>query len=99
MSIKEISKNKYRIEIVLGYNGDKRIRHTETFSGGKKEAELRENELKLQLKNNTFILKNKITMAELIQEWLKSVKDDIAIKTYKYYELYCENITNSIRTY
>lgn len=32
MSVKEIVKNKkYRIEIVLGYNGNKKIRHTETF--------------------------------------------------------------------
>ena len=47
MSVREIIRNqKYQIEIPLGYNGDKKIRHFETFYGGKKEAKLRESKLK-----------------------------------------------------
>ena len=43
MAIQELLKNKkYKIDIPIGYNGNKRIRHIETFYGGKKEAKLRE---------------------------------------------------------
>ena len=97
MAIQEIIKNKkYKIDIPIGYNGNKRIRHIETFYGGKKEAILRENELKIQLKNNTYVRKNSMTIQELIDEWLKSKKENIAIKTYHEYERYCKNISNCI---
>ena len=97
MAVQEIIKNKkYRIYVVIGYNGNKRIRHTEIFCGGKKEAVLRENELKLQMKNNTYVRKNNMTMSELIDEWLKSKKGNIGIKTYQEYERYCNNIKASI---
>ena len=61
MAVKEIIRNKkYKIDVPLGYNGNKRIRHTETFYGGKKDAVIRENELKLSIKNRTYINKNKM---------------------------------------
>ena len=94
MSVQEIERNKkYRIEVVIGYNGNKKIRHTETFYGGKKEAILRENEIKMQLKNNTYVKRNNLTMYELVEEWLKSKKDNIGIKTFVEYERYCKHIT------
>lgn len=97
MAVQEIVKNKkYKIDIPIGYNGNKRIRHIETFYGGKKEAVLRENELKIQLKNNTYVKKNAMTMQELIDEWLKSKKGNIGIKTYQEYERYCKNIGHCI---
>ena len=97
MAVQEIIKNKkYKIDIPIGYNGNKRIRHIETFYGGKKEAVLRESELKIQLKNNTYVKKNAMTMQELIDEWLKSKKGNIGIKTYQEYERYCKNIGHCI---
>ncbi len=96
MSIKELEKNKYKIDVPIGYNGNKRIRHIETYIGTKKEAILRENEIKLQLKNNTYVRKNKITMTELIDEWLKYIKNNIGIKTYTEYNRNCNNIKQSI---
>ena len=72
MAIQEQGKNKYKIVVPIGYNGNKRIRHIETFYGTKKEAILRENEIKLELKNNTYIAKKNITVYMFIQEWLKS---------------------------
>lgn len=96
MAIKEIEKNKYKIDVPIGYNGNKRIRHIETYIGTKKEAILRENEIKLQLKNNTYVRKNKITMTELIDEWLKYIKNNIGIKTYTEYNRNCNNIKQSI---
>lgn len=97
MSVQELIKSKkYKIDIPIGYKGNKRIRHIETFNGTKKEAELRESELKIQLKNNTFVKKTSMTMQELIDEWLKSKKNDLGIKTYTEYTRYCKNIGNSI---
>lgn len=97
MAVQELIKNiKYKIDIPIGYNGTKRIRHIETFYGKKKDAILRENELKIQLKNNTYVKKNNLTIKELIDEWLNSKKNTIGIKTYKEYERNCINIQNSI---
>lgn len=97
MAVQEIIRNKkYKIDIPIGYSGTKRIRHIETFLGGKKEAVLRENELKLQLKDNTYIRKNKMTMNELIDEWLKYKKSNIGIKTYEEYKRYCEHIKSNM---
>lgn len=97
MSVKEIERNKkYRIEVVIGYNGNKKIRHTETFYGGKKEAILRENELKIQLKNNTYVKRTNMTMLDLVNEWLESKKDNIGIKTFVEYQRYCKHITECI---
>lgn len=97
MAVQELIKNKkYKIDVPIGYSGNKRIRHTETFYGGKKDAVLRENELKLQFKNNTYVKKNKMTVEDLLNEWLASKKNDIELKTYKTYELWCNKIISSI---
>lgn len=97
MAVQEIIRNKkYKIDIPLGYSGTKRIRHIETFLGGKKEAILRENELKLQLKNNTYIKKNKLTVKDLMLEWLESKKSEIELKTFKSYQLWSNKIINAI---
>lgn len=97
MSVKEIERNKkYRIEVVLGYNGNKKIRHTETFYGGKKEAILRENDIKIQKQNNTFVKRNNLTMLDLVNEWLDNKKNNLGIKTFEEYKRYCKHITASM---
>ena len=97
MAVQEIIKNKkYKIDIPLGYNGTKRIRHIETFNGGKKEAVLRENELKLSIKNNSYINKNKITVEQLLNEWLEYSKTIWSPKTYVSNKHWVENINKSI---
>ncbi len=97
MAVKELIKNKkYKIDVPIGYNGTKRIRHTETFYGGKKEAVLRENEIKMQLKNNTYVKKNKMTIENLMNEWLSSKKNEIELKTYHSYELWSKKIITYI---
>ena len=94
MSVREVIKNKkYRIEVVIGYNGCRKIRHTETFYGGKKEAILRENEIKIQKQNNTYVRRNNITMKELVKEWLDSKKENIGTKTFVEYKRHCKHIT------
>ena len=83
MGVTEFERNKrYRIEVVLGYNGNKKIRHTEMFYGGKKEAVMRENEIKAQVRNNSFVNKNNYTVKNLMEEYLKYNKDKWAPKTY-----------------
>ncbi len=97
MAIQELIKNqKYKLFVVLGYNGNKRIRHIETFYGGKKDAILRENEIKLQIQNNTYVKKNNLTMQELLYEWLEYKKNQIGIKTYTEYKRICNNILECI---
>ena len=97
MSVKEIERNKkYKITVAIGYNGNKRINHYETFYGGKKEAILRENEIKSQLKNNSFVNKSKITMKELLEEWLEYSRDIWSPKTYIANTHWCEIINKSI---
>lgn len=97
MSIKEKVKNKkYEITVPIGYDGSKRINHYETFYGGKKEAKLRENEIKSQIKNNSFVIKSKITMKELLQEWLKYSKDTWSPKTYISNVHWCDVISKII---
>ena len=97
MSVKEKVKNKkYEITVAIGYKGNKRINHYETFYGGKKEAILRENEIKSQLKNNSFVAKNKITMQELLYEWLEYSKEIWSPKTYISNVHWCDVINKVI---
>lgn len=97
MAVQEIIRNKkYKIDIPIGYNGKKRIRHTETFYGEKKEAILYENEIKLSIKNKTYINKSKITMKELLDEWLEYSKSIWSPKTYVSNKHWVNNIIKSI---
>ena len=98
MSVRERKRNQiYQIEIPLAYRVDgSRKRHYETFYGGKKEAILRENEIKSQLKNNSFVAKNKITMQELLYEWLEYSKEIWSPKTYISNVHWCDVINKVI---
>ena len=97
MAVYEIERNKrYKIDVILGYNGKKKIRHIETFYGGKREAVLRENEIKLQSKNNKLALKDNITLEQLFTEWLEFKKPIVAPKTYEGYRIYAKNTSKSI---
>ena len=97
MAIEELVKNKkYKIIVPIGYNGNKRKRHIETFIGGKKEALLRENEIKLSIKNKTYINKSKITMQMLLEEWLEYSKIIWSPKTYVSNMHWVDNIIKSI---
>lgn len=93
MSVKELNKNKYKIDVPIGYNGTKRFRHIETFIGTKKEAILRENEIKLSIKNRTYINKTKISVKDFFEEWLKYSKDIWSPKTYISNKHWIDNIT------
>ena len=77
MSIREkVKGKKYEIEIILGRNGKKKIRHTETFYGQKREAQLREAELKIKLSNNQLVKKTKLKFADLLNEFLEYSKEN-----------------------
>ena len=63
MSIERKGPNKWRIVVPRYYDSDgKRVCHYETFLGNKKEAELREGQIKLEISNNTYVKKTKMTM-------------------------------------
>lgn len=87
MSVMEITKNKkYRIEIVLGYNGKKKIRHIETYYGKKSEAKAREFELKKLLKNGSVFQKKNYTLKDLSDEYRDYKADLVEKKTFINYE-------------
>lgn len=87
MSVIELTKNKkYRIEIVLGYNGNKKIRHIETFYGKKSEANARKFELGKILKNGTIFQKKNYTFKDLAQEYYDYKIDNVEMKTFVNYD-------------
>lgn len=82
-----IKKNqKYKIEVVLGYNGKKRIRYLETFYGKKSEAKTREFELGKLLKNGTIFQKKNYTFKNLAQEYYDYKIDIVEKKTFINYD-------------
>lgn len=84
MSVQELKKNqKYRIFIYLG---EKNNPYTEIFYGGKKEACLKESELKLQFKSNNCELKKNMMFKTLSEEYLDIQKDRLSITTYRTYQ-------------
>ena len=97
MSVKEIERNKkYKIVVVVGYNGTKRINHYETFYGKKSEAQLREAEIKTSIKNHTFVEKDKITFKEYFEEWVELKKDTWTPRTYDSDKPRIRNIINQL---
>ena len=86
MSVKERN-GKYLIEVLLGMDKEgKKIRYYETFDGGLKEARLRENELKIQLKDGNLSRKMNMTLESLSEEYLELKKDKLSPITYVVYE-------------
>lgn len=97
MAIRELIKNKkYKIELFIGRNGSKKIMHYEIVYGGKKDAVLRENQIKLEIKNHTFVKRNDITVEQLMNEYLKYNKDKWSPKTYVANVNWINNINKSI---
>ena len=97
MAIKELEKGKkYKISIYKGRIGSKEDFDYYTFYGTKTEAKLKEAEYKSQLKNNTYLTTNKMTVNNLIDEWLIYKENKLAIKTFKNYRHICHNISKSL---
>lgn len=87
MSVMELTKNKkYKIEVVLGYNGKKRIRYLETFYGKKSEAKVKEFELRKLLKNGSIFQKKHYTFKDLAQEYYDYKIDIVEKKTFVNYD-------------
>lgn len=87
MSVMELVRNKkYKVEIVLGYNGKKKIRHCETFEGKKSEAKAKEFELKKLLKNGTVFQKKNYTFKDLSEEYYDYKVDIVEKKTFINYD-------------
>lgn len=96
MSVKERN-GKYVLEILLGTDKEgKKIRYYETFEGRKKEAVLRENELKIQLREGNLSRKINMTLEYLSKEYLELKKDTLTLKTYITYEQRINVINNKI---
>ena len=86
MSVEKLKENKYKIVITIGRKNGKKIRYAERFVGGLRQARLRENELKIQLKEGNSIQKCYLTFKELSEEYLEKQKYKLSPKTYVTYE-------------
>ena len=88
MSVREIKRNeKYKIELFIGRDKNgKKIIHNEMVNGGLKQARLRENELKIQLKEGSYIKKSNLSLESLTKEYLELKKDTLTLKTFITYE-------------
>lgn len=97
MSVRELIRNKkYQIEVVRSYNGNKKDRYYETFWGGKRDAILRENQIKMEIKDGTLIPQNDLTIENLTKEWLEKKKKSVALKTYRGYVFKVKIINNKL---
>lgn len=88
MSVYSMGKDKYQIDLIIGYySNGKRKRHFETFYGPKKAAVAREAKLKAELKDGTFIINNGFTFEEFSEKWMKEyARPILAPKTIAEYE-------------
>jgi len=82
MAIKEMGKNKWKITVYTGKVNGVYQRATETFTGLKSEAKLRENELKMKTKAGGFLINKKITFKVFSDIWLEKHAKNLAPKTY-----------------
>lgn len=97
MAITELIKSKkYKITVTYGYNGNKRLRYYETFFGGKKDAELREKQIKLEMKECTFVPKTNMTIKDLTVEYLAKKKNEVVSSTFVNYEYRIKVINSKI---
>ncbi len=101
MAITERSKDKYQIDIIVGYDPyGKRIRHSETFIGKKKNAKERENKIKAELKKGVYCKDNKITFNSFIDIWLNDyVSKQLAPKTQESYRTLLVRIKKQLGFY
>ena len=97
MAITELIKSKkYKITVTYGYNGNKRLRYYETFNGGKKDAEIREKQIKLEMKECVFVPKTDMTIKDLTVEYLKKKKNEIVYSTFVNYQYRIKVINSKI---
>ena len=75
-----------KIKDINGYRGGHKVRHYETFYGTKKEAKIKEYQIKIQLKEGSYIKKSDMTFEDLSKEYLKIQKGILSLKTYINYE-------------
>lgn len=97
--IKQLSKNKYRIITEIGYSIDgKRKRKVETFIGGKREAELRELEIRQQYSKQGFAPDSKnLTFEEFGKLFIHDYcEDNLGVKTITGYVSMLERINSYI---
>ncbi|HAN10105.1 MAG TPA: site-specific integrase [Clostridiales bacterium] len=88
MAIAKMDKETHKIDVFLGYDANgKRIRHTETFHGGSKEAKAREAEIKANIKTGTFVRNNGLTFEEFANKWINEYAEiQLAPKTVARYK-------------
>ena len=101
---KRKQKDVFQIQVIKEYkyiNGVKTpIKHSEMFYGKIKDARLRENEIKAQIKKGYFISNEKLTYNDLIDKWYQEIaKPTLAIRTIEEYEKLLKEIRSFLGHY
>lgn len=80
--------NTHLIKITLGYEQGtrKRLYYTETFKGTKKDARLREAELKLKLRGKKLVLTSKMTFSACLDHYCEEAQPRLSITCFYIYE-------------
>src|SRR5215212_8986700 len=76
------------IKITLGYEPvtHKRLYHTETFKGTKKDARLREAELKLQLRDKRLVRSSEMTFCQCFTRYCDEARPHLSLNSFYTYE-------------
>lgn len=74
-------RDRHLIKITLGYEPvtRKRLYYTETFKGGKKDARLREAELKIQLRDKKLMLSSEMTFRSCFDYYCNEVRSRLSL--------------------
>lgn len=85
--------NTHLIKITLGYEAGtrKRLYHTETFKGTKKDARLREAELKLQHRDKKLVRSSEMTFRLCFDQYCDEVRSRLSLTTFDTYEWYVKH--------
>ena len=88
MSIRRRGKSSWEILIEHGCDPEtgKRVRRWYSFQGNKRDAEEYETKLKHERDRGVSTLPSKMTVAELLQQWLEHVSQNRASRTYEGYK-------------
>jgi integrase len=80
--------NTHLIKITLGYEPGtgKRLYRTETFKGTKKDARLREAELKLQYRDKKLVRSSEMTFSQCFDQYCDEVRSRLSPTTFVTYE-------------
>ena len=88
-SVQKMPNGKYKIQITIGYDANKRQRKKSFTGNTEKEAISALTKFKIEKSKGTLVVSNKYTVSEFIQRWLSNKKSELKETTYSNYVNVC----------